>query len=59
MITFFSILLVLLGINVLLLIFSLKGSSKSLKKPLQKISGNNLPKLYPEQYSEADYKKAV
>jgi hypothetical protein len=59
MITFFSILFALLGINVLLVVFSLKGTSKNRKKPLQKIPRGAVPKLYPEHYSEADYKKAV
>jgi hypothetical protein len=59
MITFFSILFVLLGINILLLIFSLNGASKNAKKTFQNISSSSIPKLYPEQYSETEYKKAV
>ncbi len=59
MITFFSILLALLGINVLLLIFSLKSNSQNSKKPFQKTSKNTVPKLYSEQYSDSEYKKAV
>lgn len=59
MITFFSILFILLAINILLLIFSLNGASKNAKKPLQDISTNSFPKLYPEQHAEVAYRKAV
>jgi len=59
MITFFSILSVLLVVNALLLIFSLNGASKNARKPFQNISSSSIPKLYPEQYSETEYKKAV
>ncbi|GMN09530.1 hypothetical protein MTsPCn9_00140 [Croceitalea sp. MTPC9] len=59
MTTFFSILFVLLAINAVLLIFSVNGPSKKVKRPLQKLTGNSVPKLFSEQYSDRDYKKAV
>ena len=59
MITFFSILFVLLGINAVLLIFSVNGASQRIKKPLEKFSENSVPKLFPQQYSDREYKKAV
>lgn len=56
MISFFSILFILIAINALLLIFSVNHTTYKLKKPLQK---NSTPKLYPEQYKEPALKEAV
>ncbi|MAU26689.1 MAG: hypothetical protein CMH48_10200 [Muricauda sp.] len=59
MITFFSILFILLAINALLLIFSVNGAKDMFKKPLRKISDTSIAKVLPREYSESDYKKAV
>lgn len=59
MLTFFSILFALLAINILLLVFSLKGSSKSVQKKFGGLSDENVTKLYPEGYTKEKYKKAV
>jgi len=59
MVTFFSALFVLLGINGLLLIFSVNGAMDKFKKPLQKISDSQVTKLFPTEFSETKYKKAV
>ena len=59
MITFFSILLVLMVINGALLIFSVNGAMDGFKKTFKKISDNNVIKLPPTEFSEAKYKKAV
>ena len=59
MITFFSILVVLMAINGALLIFSVNGAMEGFKKTLKKISDNNVIKLPPTEFSETKYKKAV
>lgn len=59
MVTFFSILFILLSINGLLLIFSVNGAMDRFKKPFQKISQGQVTKLFPTEYSETEYKKAV
>lgn len=59
MITFFSILFVLIAINALLLIFSVNGAMDRFKKPLRRISETPVTKLFSAEYSETEYKKAV
>lgn len=59
MITFFSILFVLLAVNAVLLIFSVNGAMDRFKKPLQRISETPVTKLFQPEYSETEYKKAV
>jgi hypothetical protein len=59
MITFLSILFVLMVINGALLIFSVNGAMDGLKKTFKKISDNNVIKLPPSEFSETKYKKAV
>lgn len=59
MITFFSILLVLMVINGVLLIFSVNGAMDGFKKTFKKISDNNVIKLPPTEFSDTEYKKAV
>ena len=59
MVTFFSILFVLMSVNALLLVFSVNGAMDKFKKPLKKISENQVAKLIPDEYSETEYKKAV
>ncbi len=60
MTTFFAILFVLLLVNAVLLIFSVNGANKKLKKPVIKISETSITKTSPnQQLSETEYKKAV
>ncbi|MGD1945108.1 MAG: hypothetical protein ACFB0A_02285 [Croceivirga sp.] len=60
MITFFSILFVLLTINGLLLLFSVNGAMEGFKKTFQKFSDDkDIIKLPPTEFSESKYKKAV
>ncbi|KQC31472.1 hypothetical protein AAY42_17510 [Flagellimonas eckloniae] len=60
MVTFFTLLFVLLAINAILLIFSVNGASEKFKQPIQKISETSITKLFPQQQSsETEYKKAV
>ncbi|NJB37460.1 MULTISPECIES: hypothetical protein [Flavobacteriaceae] len=59
MVTFFSILFVLLGINAFLLIFSVNGAMDNIKKPFQKIKDSTVLKLSTNEFSENKYKKAV
>ena len=59
MITFFSILAVLMIINILLLTFSVNGAMDSFKRAFKKISDDTVIKLPPAEFSETKYKKAV
>lgn len=59
MITFFSILFVLMAVNGVLLIFSVNGATDGFKKKFQKHSDGNIIKLPPTKISETEYKKAV
>lgn len=59
MASFLSILFILLAINAILLIFSVNGSSKRLKAPIQKLSESSITKLFPRETSETEYKEAV
>ena len=59
MVTFFSILFVLLGINAFLLLFSVNGAMENIRKPFQKIKEQTVLKLSPDDFSESKYKKAV
>lgn len=60
MITFFTLLFILLAVNVLLLIFSVNGAGQMFKNPVRKISETSVTKLLPSQESsETEYKKAV
>jgi len=59
MITFFSILFVLMAINAALLIFSVNGAMDGFKRTFKKISDNTVIKLPPTEFSDTKYKKAV
>lgn len=61
MITFFTILFVLLAINAVLLIFSVNGAMDGFKKTIQKFSENGVIELPPTEaeLSETKFKKAV
>ena len=59
MITFFSILFVLMAVNGVLLIFSVNGAMDGFKRKFQKHSDENIIKLPPTEISETKYKKAV
>ncbi|MCL6272674.1 hypothetical protein M3P19_01575 [Muricauda sp. 2012CJ35-5] len=59
MVTFFSLLFVLLAINAILLIFSVNGAKDTFRKPVQKISETAIKKIFPRELSESEYKKAV
>lgn len=59
MITFFSILFVLIAVNGALLIFSVNGAMDGFKKRFQKQSNDNIIKFPPTEISQAKYKKAV
>jgi len=60
MITFFSILSVLLAINGVLLVFSVNGALDGFKKTFKKISDRDtVIKLPRTEFSDSKYKKAV
>ncbi len=59
MITFLTVLFVLLTINGLLLIFSVNGAMDGFRRTFKKIQDNTVIKLPPTEFSETKYKKAV
>lgn len=59
MLTFFSILMVLVGLNAVLLLFSVNSNKKRSQKTSTTISDFNPTKIYPLNIIEAKYKKAV
>ena len=59
MMTFFTILLVLIGLNVAMLIASLQNANKKLKKPTNISSEDNRSVIYPINLITSNYKKAV
>ena len=59
MTVFLTILFVLLGINAILLIFSVNGAKERFTKPLQRLSENSTTKLFPREAIETEYKEAV
>lgn len=59
MTTFLYILMVLLGINALLLIFSVNGALDMFKRPLRRISETPILRLFDQKYAPTEYKKAI
>ncbi|SMC61483.1 hypothetical protein [Cellulophaga tyrosinoxydans] len=59
MLTFFSILLVLVGLNAALLLFSVNSNKKRTQKTNSNIADYSPTKIYPLNIIEAKYKKAV
>lgn len=59
MMTFFTILLVLIGLNVAMVIASLQNASKKSKRPTKMISEENQSVIYPINLITSNYKKAV
>lgn len=58
MVTFFSILLVLIGINALLFLVSFNSSTKKKEKPVKNISESTIV-IFPLDLINSKYKKAV
>jgi hypothetical protein len=59
MITFFTILFVLIGINALMMIFSLGSVSQGTKKSKGNAKASAASKIYPIDSASSEYKKAV
>tara|TARA_R110002051_G_scaffold100879_3_gene171344 strand:- start:33301 stop:33480 length:180 start_codon:yes stop_codon:yes gene_type:complete len=59
MVTFFSILLVLIGVNAFLLFFSVNYNAKKSQKNAVQLSDDATTKLYPLNSMETKFKKAV
>ena len=59
MTTFLTIIISLLVLNAMLLIFSVNGAPKKIRKSNRKTSGSTIPQLFPQEYSKPEYKKAV
>lgn len=59
MMTFFTILFILLGLNAIMMVFSLKNTNKKHKSIVGEISDNSDTKIYPIDLANLKYKKAV
>ncbi len=59
MVTFFSIMLVLVGVNAFLLFFSVNNNTKRIQKNRAEISEIASSNVYPLNISETNLKKAV
>ncbi|WP_273566218.1 hypothetical protein [Maribacter halichondriae] len=59
MITFFGILFILIGINAVLMIFSINGVDQKIKKSTDGDSETSTSKIYPIDLISSKYKKAV
>jgi hypothetical protein len=59
MVTFFGILMVLISINALLFFFSVNKKNKVQKSTKSFSEVSSASRIYPMNYSEVKYKKAV
>lgn len=59
MTSFFTILFIILGVNAVLMIFSLSGTSQKTKKSSTSSSTSSPSKIYPIDLISSEYKKAV
>ena len=59
MMTFFTILVVLIGLNVAMVVASLQNASKKSKKPTKMVAEDNRSIIYPIDLITSNYKKAV
>ena len=59
MTTFFTILFILIGLNAMMMVFSLNTVGQDKKKPTNKTSHNGESKIYPIDILTSELKKAV
>jgi hypothetical protein len=59
MTSFFTILFIILGVNAVLMIFSLSGTGQKAKKSSTSITDSSSTKIYPIDLISSKYKKAV
>ncbi|MGB5555097.1 MAG: hypothetical protein WBM83_10605 [Flavobacteriaceae bacterium] len=59
MMTFFTILFILIGINAVMMMFSLSGVDQGSKKSVSDTSDAQDSKIYPIDLISSKYKKAV
>lgn len=59
MTSFFTILFIILGVNAVLMIFSLSGTGQKTKKSSTSTSDSSSTKIYPIDLIATKYKKAV
>ena len=59
MITFFTILFILIGVNAVMMIMNLSGVSQRIKKSTDGITETTMTKIYPIDLIPSKYKKAV
>ncbi len=59
MITFFGILFILIGINAVLMVFSINGVNQKIEKSTDGNSETSNSKIYPIDLISSKYKKAV
>ncbi len=59
MLSFFTILFILLGANAVLMLFSLNGASQKEQKTKEDTSYSSASKVYPIDLTPSKFKKAV
>ncbi|MBM1106324.1 hypothetical protein JQC67_09270 [Aurantibacter crassamenti] len=59
MMTFFSILLVLIAVNAVLMIFSLNSVDSTERKPEKEIMNNVISKAYRVNFTSSKYKEII
>lgn len=59
MTTFFTILFILLGINGVIMIFSLNNAKQNVEKPAKNANTSTTSKIYPIDLITSKYTKAV
>ena len=59
MMTFFTILLILIGANAIIMVFSINGVSTEAKKGNEESTESKPSKIYPLQNNSSKFKKAV
>ncbi len=59
MLSFFTILLILVGANAVFMIFSLSGISNGRKEPRETVAKSGSSKVYPLQTQSSKFKEAV
>ncbi|MFS4493877.1 hypothetical protein [Maribacter sp. 2308TA10-17] len=59
MTTFFTILFIILGVNLVMMFFNLSGTNQKAKKSSSSVSDATISKIHPIDLISSKYKKAV
>jgi len=59
MTTFFTILSIIIGVNAVIMLFSLKGANQKAKKTTSEVSKTSITEINPIDLISSEFKKAV